>query len=454
METMMNKFYILAALFFTFKVFVSAQDVLVLTNGNMIEAKIEEISPTEIKYRRFDNLEGPLIIINKSDVFSIKYENGTTEVINPPPAPVQQVPKSTGPALDPDKLYFSLSLEPSGFLAGGPSVTGEFVKGGFNPLLHISFPTLALSNISEGFGMGLGIGANYFWNSRMGGLYLGGLFEWNMYTYSIYYHPYYSYDPATDSYTGQTVITYANNFILALNAGYKFVTKSGIYFRTGGSVGVELSTHLPVGFFYKPDVATGYIFNNLKSSNTASQKEMPRHTDPAASSASSTLPVRFADTGIVMPTGWQSMNDSASTAKINTGMEIFNGRLRDVLTVETNLAKGEQKYAGVFLDNLAINQTLKEGSGIRLKAVGDGKSWKFGLLMRETEADGSYHFLTLKTQTGRVLVFDIPFSQLKQPNWGKRKIFNKNEVTGIKLERTNFQGYGASTIKIFDIEVY
>jgi len=79
----MKKIYFLAVLFFALAVSANALDTIVLLNGTSIDAKVEEISPTEIKYRRADNLNGPLIIINKSDVRVITYENGATEEITP-----------------------------------------------------------------------------------------------------------------------------------------------------------------------------------------------------------------------------------------------------------------------------------------------------------------------------------------------------------------------------------
>ena len=42
-----------------------------------------EISPSEIRYKRFDNLEGPTRVILRADVFAINYENGTRDVFNP-----------------------------------------------------------------------------------------------------------------------------------------------------------------------------------------------------------------------------------------------------------------------------------------------------------------------------------------------------------------------------------
>ena len=61
---------------------LQAQDVLLKRNGEEIQVKVQEITLNEVKYKRFDNLEGPVISIAKRDVFMIKYENGTKEVFN------------------------------------------------------------------------------------------------------------------------------------------------------------------------------------------------------------------------------------------------------------------------------------------------------------------------------------------------------------------------------------
>jgi hypothetical protein len=65
---------------------VNAQDIIVLRDGNMIEAKVTEISPTEIRYKRFNHLDGPTIVVSISSVLSVRYENGTVEVFNAAPA--------------------------------------------------------------------------------------------------------------------------------------------------------------------------------------------------------------------------------------------------------------------------------------------------------------------------------------------------------------------------------
>lgn len=81
----MKQLYIFPVIFFIIcgLFSVNAQDIIILRDGNMIEAKVMEIHPTEVRYKRIDNLNGPMIIILKSSVLSIKYENGILDIINP-----------------------------------------------------------------------------------------------------------------------------------------------------------------------------------------------------------------------------------------------------------------------------------------------------------------------------------------------------------------------------------
>jgi len=61
----------------------NAQDIITLRSGEQIEARVTEISPSELRYKRFDNIDGPTRVVAIADVFAINYENGTREVINP-----------------------------------------------------------------------------------------------------------------------------------------------------------------------------------------------------------------------------------------------------------------------------------------------------------------------------------------------------------------------------------
>ncbi len=69
-----------------------AQDTLVLRNGREHVVKVLEINPTEVVYKRFDNLEGPTIIVLKAEVAAIVYANGTREAFDeePPRGPADR----------------------------------------------------------------------------------------------------------------------------------------------------------------------------------------------------------------------------------------------------------------------------------------------------------------------------------------------------------------------------
>jgi hypothetical protein len=63
---------------------LSGQDIIIKKSGEEIKSKVIEIFDNDIKYRKIDNLTGPLYSINKSEVLIIIYENGKREVINAP----------------------------------------------------------------------------------------------------------------------------------------------------------------------------------------------------------------------------------------------------------------------------------------------------------------------------------------------------------------------------------
>ncbi|MBN8826601.1 MAG: hypothetical protein J0I82_31545 [Spirosoma sp.] len=62
---------------------VYGQDNIILKNGSEIQAKVLEVLPGQIKYRRQDNPDGPVYTTGTSDVLLIKYANGTKDVLNP-----------------------------------------------------------------------------------------------------------------------------------------------------------------------------------------------------------------------------------------------------------------------------------------------------------------------------------------------------------------------------------
>ena len=62
---------------------IFAQDKILLKNGNEIQSVVQEVGFNEIKYKRFDNLNGPTYIVKKIEINQIVYENGTMDFFGP-----------------------------------------------------------------------------------------------------------------------------------------------------------------------------------------------------------------------------------------------------------------------------------------------------------------------------------------------------------------------------------
>lgn len=59
-----------------------AQDIVIFRNGDEEEAKVTEVSDTEVRYKKWSNLDGPTIVKKIDDIFMIRYENGTKQTFN------------------------------------------------------------------------------------------------------------------------------------------------------------------------------------------------------------------------------------------------------------------------------------------------------------------------------------------------------------------------------------
>jgi hypothetical protein len=75
----MRIFFILLVFLFSFSSYGFAQDTIMKNNGEMVQAKIIEISPTEIKYKKFNFIDGPTYIENKSGIKYVIFSNGLKE---------------------------------------------------------------------------------------------------------------------------------------------------------------------------------------------------------------------------------------------------------------------------------------------------------------------------------------------------------------------------------------
>ena len=78
----MKRFFLVITVLLSAALAVSAQDLITKKDGSDIQAKILEVTSTEVKYKKYSNLEGPTFTLPKSDILIIRYENGENEVFN------------------------------------------------------------------------------------------------------------------------------------------------------------------------------------------------------------------------------------------------------------------------------------------------------------------------------------------------------------------------------------
>lgn len=70
----MKKQFILLLLMILTRFSVHGQDILFLYNGEKIEAKVTEVSETEVRYKKWSNLSGPTWVKNITEIERIKYQ--------------------------------------------------------------------------------------------------------------------------------------------------------------------------------------------------------------------------------------------------------------------------------------------------------------------------------------------------------------------------------------------
>jgi hypothetical protein len=74
---------------------VWSQDVIVLKkNAEEIKALVQEVGLTEVKYKKYENANGPSYTLLKADIFMIKYANGEKDVFKDEPAATDVSPKN------------------------------------------------------------------------------------------------------------------------------------------------------------------------------------------------------------------------------------------------------------------------------------------------------------------------------------------------------------------------
>lgn len=78
----MKKFLSSVILIILACVTASAQDIIVTKDSERIDAKILEVSDTEVSYKKTGYVEGPTFVMKTSEISSIIYSNGDVQTFN------------------------------------------------------------------------------------------------------------------------------------------------------------------------------------------------------------------------------------------------------------------------------------------------------------------------------------------------------------------------------------
>ncbi len=85
---------------------LQAQDSIAMVNGIEIEAKVLEIGTSNIKYKKFSNLEGPLYTVSKEEVKEIVFQNGDVETYSNENSNIKSIERQTSLELIPGSRLF------------------------------------------------------------------------------------------------------------------------------------------------------------------------------------------------------------------------------------------------------------------------------------------------------------------------------------------------------------
>jgi hypothetical protein len=121
-----------------------SQDIITKKSSEDIQAKVIEVTTTDIKYKKFDNQNGPTYSILKSDVLMVRYENGTKDIFT------QEKNNEIVAAATPSSVDFYIQGQKdasrcySGYKGAG---TGTLITSLLSPIVGL-IPAIACSSTS------------------------------------------------------------------------------------------------------------------------------------------------------------------------------------------------------------------------------------------------------------------------------------------------------------------
>lgn len=120
---------------------LEAQDILVRKGGEVESVKVLEVSPTEVKYKKSNNLDGPIFIEKRSNIYSVKYQNGDVQTLNEKPEKTKKQLSVSSPYNKVKNFNHEFDLH----LGNGWGL-GYQIRKEFNP--YIGWDIIGISNLN------------------------------------------------------------------------------------------------------------------------------------------------------------------------------------------------------------------------------------------------------------------------------------------------------------------
>jgi hypothetical protein len=118
-------------------------DRIIYKNGDEIIGKVLEVNDSQIKYKRCDNIDGPLFIVSKQKIEMIIYANGVKESITNTPAPPNNSSSPSQPA-GPNK-----TTSPNAITAIALAAVGIFIIPVLGSIISLIFAGIAETEIKS-----------------------------------------------------------------------------------------------------------------------------------------------------------------------------------------------------------------------------------------------------------------------------------------------------------------
>lgn len=161
-----------------------AQDIVILKDGTSVDAKVIEVDDNSVRYKKFNNPDGPTYTAKKETISEIRYKNGSKEIFNQA--------KATSPDKNPNSVWWTKAretklgfwMDPLGLAQWGPMV-GVVIRMGtnFDIKAHVRYynEDFPLSDEFHNYyydqGFGIGLEFSKLFATTHGNWHAGFLFE-------------------------------------------------------------------------------------------------------------------------------------------------------------------------------------------------------------------------------------------------------------------------------------